>query len=195
MRPRDESKEQTIREKALEMIVKTGFDGLSMHKLAREAGVSPATIYIYFKDREDLILQLCISEVEKMIRITFEGFDPNMGFAEGLRVQWRNRAKYLLEHPLEAQFMEQARHSPYGETAHRQAKYEFSKNMSSFVHRAIEKGELEPLNREVYWSVAFAPLYQLIKFHHSGGMHNDGFQLTQEMIDKTLDLVLKALKP
>ena len=68
MRLRDEAKEQSIREKALEMIVKEGFDGLSMQKLAKAAGVSPATIYIYFKDREDLILQLYYEESLRMTR-------------------------------------------------------------------------------------------------------------------------------
>ena len=40
------------------MIVKEGFDGLSMQKLAKAANVSPATIYLYFKNREDLLNQL-----------------------------------------------------------------------------------------------------------------------------------------
>ena len=51
MRIRDEKKESLIKQKAIEMIVKYGFDGLSMQKLAKAAKVSPATIYIYFKDR------------------------------------------------------------------------------------------------------------------------------------------------
>jgi AcrR family transcriptional regulator len=58
MRTRDENKESAIRQKAIEMIVKKGFDGLSMQKLAKAADVSPATIYIYYKDRDDLIVQL-----------------------------------------------------------------------------------------------------------------------------------------
>jgi len=49
MRTRDEAKEHAIRDKAIEMIVKVGFDGLSMQKLAKAAHVSPATIYLYFK--------------------------------------------------------------------------------------------------------------------------------------------------
>ena len=55
MRTRDEAKEAAIRKKAMELIVLEGFDGLSMHKLAKSAGVSVATIYIYYKDREDLL--------------------------------------------------------------------------------------------------------------------------------------------
>ena len=54
MRTRDENKQDLIREKGLEMIVKEGFDGFSMQKLAKAAAVSPATLYIYFKNREEI---------------------------------------------------------------------------------------------------------------------------------------------
>jgi hypothetical protein len=49
---------------------------------------------------------------------------------------------------------------------------------------------------EVYWSVAYAPLYQLIKFHMQGNSYiNSSFTLDDKLMDKTLKLVLKALKP
>src|SRR5690348_11655773 len=99
MRTRDELKEQVIRQKALEMIVGEGFDGFSMQKLAKAADVSPATIYIYFKDKEDLILQLCRQEGTMMTEETLKDFTPSMSFSEGLKVQWVNRAKYCLKHP------------------------------------------------------------------------------------------------
>ena len=115
MRTRDEAKEAAIRKKAMELIVLKGFDGLSMHKLAKSAGVSVATIYIYYKDREDLILSLCREETLRMTDATLKGFDPNMPFAEGLKNQWKNRAAFWLKNPVEAQFLERMRHSPYQE--------------------------------------------------------------------------------
>ena len=69
------------------MIVSHGFDGLSMHKLAKAASVSVATIYIYFKDREDLIQQLYTEEFEKMTLATLVNFNPEGRFDEGLKVQ------------------------------------------------------------------------------------------------------------
>ena len=96
MRLRDDIKEGAVREKALQMIVKEGFDGLSMQKLAKAAGVSPATLYIYYKDREDLIINLYMFEMKKMSDATLEGFSPEMHFEEGLKVQWMNRAKYFM---------------------------------------------------------------------------------------------------
>lgn len=196
MRVRDENKVQAIADKAIEMIVKSGFDGLSMQKLAKEANVSPATIYIYFKDREDLILQLCMQESKKMFEATFYDFDPEMSFAEGMRVQWRNRRTYWLQNPLAAQFLEQAKHTHYGAEAFEYTKSEFSKAMGAFIKRAIKNGEVIQLSTEVFWAVAFSPLYTLIKFHLAGkGMLKETFVLDDNILEEALQLVIKALTP
>lgn len=191
-------KETAIREKALEMVVKDGFDGLSMQKLAKAAGVSPATIYIYFKDRDDLILQLFLQEMQKMVDATLTGFDPNMHFEEGLKIQWLNRAKFCMQNPISMHFLEQIKFSPYHESFMKKMDNTFLKNMSEFVHNAINRRELVKLPVEVYWSVAFAPLYQLVKMHMTGrGMRggSDKFVLDDKIMNQTLKLVLKALKP
>lgn len=197
MRIRDLNKENTIREKAIEMVVHHGFNGLSMQKLAAAASVSPATIYIYFKDREDLIFQLCLSLYRKMVDETLKDFDPQMSFADGLRIQWKNRAAYWINNPLEAQFIELVRHSHYNDKLYPHAKSEFSSIMRVFVKNAIHNKELLPLPLEIYWSVAFAPLYQLVKYHISGkGMPGTThFAIDDAMLEQTLALVLKALKP
>jgi TetR/AcrR family transcriptional repressor of multidrug resistance operon len=197
MRTRDENKEQTLREKAVEMIVSEGFDGLSMQKLAKAVGISPATIYIYYKDRDDLIVQLWLSEFERMMEASLKGFDPAMHFAEGLRLQWMNRAEFYIENPQSAHFMEQIKYSPYYDICVSKADRKFTLAMREFVRYAIERKELVKLPVEVYWSIAFAPLYQLIKMHMSGrGIGGyEKFELDQNTMDQTLKLVLKALTP
>lgn len=197
MRTRDPKKEKSIREKALAMIVKDGFDGLSMQKLAKAAGVSPATIYIYWKDRDDLILQLYSEVFRAMSEQTLENFDSSMNFRDGLKVQWNNRARYCLDHPLEAHFMEQVKFSPLHDKAQEYIDPRFIEAMRAFVKGAIKRGELIKIPVEVFWSVAFAPLYQLVKFHkHGKGLPGTGpFVLDDKIMNMTLDLVLKALKP
>lgn len=197
MRTRDPKKEKAIRDKALAMIVKEGFDGLSMQKLAKAAGVSPATIYIYYKDREDLILKLYAETSREMSKHTLAGFDPASSFKDGLRVQWINRAKYCLKHTDEAHFMEQIRFSPLYERASRLMDPVFMNTMREFVKGAIKRNEIIRVPVEVYWSIAFAPLYQLLKFHkHGKGMPGtESFSLDDKIMMLTLDLVTKALKP
>lgn len=197
MRTRDPRKEKALCDKALAMIVKHGFDGLSMHKLARAARVSPATIYIHFKDREDLILELYAKVSAKMFAATLEDFDPAMPFDQGLKVQWINRIRYFLKHPLEMHFMEQIRFSPLHDRAFQATGGRFHETMKAFVCNAIRRKQLVKVPVEVFWSVAFAPLYQLVKFHFQGkGLPGSGpFALDDKTMEATLSLVLKALKP
>jgi AcrR family transcriptional regulator len=196
MRTRDEVKEQTIREKAIKMIVKEGLDGFSLQKLAKAANVSPATIYIYYHDKEDLIVSLGAEITDNLLDYSLKGFSPDMSFAEGLRVQWMNRARYFIENPVDMQFIEHIRYSSFYDKVHNKVKLNFGAMMREFVYNAIKRKELKRLPFEVYWSVAFAPLYQLIKFHNQGRSYvNREFELTSKMINQTLNLVIRSLKP
>jgi len=196
MRPRDENKEAAIRQKAIQMIVKDGFDGLSMQKLAKAAGVSPATIYIYYKDRDDLVFQLALRESKRMTESTLRDFDPEMSFAEGLKIQWRNRSEFCLANPDTMYFLESIRHSPFSEKSLKHMDEHFVKAMKAFTYNAIQRKELIEMPIEVYWSIAFAPLYNLIRFHLTGkSLRNTKFTLTDDTLQKTLQLVVKALTP
>ncbi|MBO9563610.1 MAG: TetR/AcrR family transcriptional regulator [Niastella sp.] len=195
MRTRDTDKEGLVRRKAIEMIVKEGLDGFSMQKLAKAANISPATLYIYYKDREDLLISVSLTVVDEMLAISLQDFHPELSFAEGMRLQWRNRLEYFRRYPVEMQFMEQVRYSPMYEKVHETVSHKFGDVLGPFVHRAIANGELKPVPFEVYWSVAFAPLYQLIKFHSQGSHKDRNFKITEEIMLTTLEMVLKGLKP
>jgi AcrR family transcriptional regulator len=196
MRARDENKKEAIFQKALETIVNEGFEGLSMQKLARAAGVSPATIYIYFKDKEDMLLQLHKREHGRFMDNTVEGFDPEMDFATGLAVQWKNRARYVIDHPDRGHFMEHFTFTPLLAKSVQSRDPRFSDTMHRFVNKAIANKELLQMPFEVYWSVAFAPLYNLVRYHKAGmNLIGEKFVLTDTMLMQTLSLVLKALKP
>lgn len=196
MRLRDENKQSLVKEKAIEMLVNEGFDGFSMQKLAKAAGVSPATLYIYYQDKEDLIVQLGIEAGKEMLDFTMKNFDPEMNFAEGMKIQWENRAAFNLKNDYKTAFYEMIKMSPFREKVSAKIKNDFREIMSRFITKAIENGEVKPLPIEVYWSVAFAPLYNLLRFHADGqSIGGRPFEWKDEYMYKALDLVLKALKP
>jgi AcrR family transcriptional regulator len=196
MRTRDANKENSIREKAIEMIVKEGLDGFSMQKLAKAAGVSPATLYIYYKDRDDLVTKIATEVTIRMMDISLRGLHHKMSFAEGMAIQWKNRLEFYLNYPMDVEFIEQIRYTPVYDNIKKTIRTTFGDVLGKFMHNAINKGECTPLPFEVYWSIAFAPLYQLIKFHAQGETPtSDHFKITDAVVDQTLQLVLKALKP
>lgn len=196
MRLRDENKQALVKEKAIEMFVNEGFDGFSMQKLAKAAGVSPATLYIYYKDKEDLIIQLGIETGKEMLDFTMRNFDPEMNFAVGMRIQWENRAAFHLKNDLKTDFYEMIKISPFRDKVSEKLKNDFREIMSRFISNAIKNGETKSLPIEVYWSVAFAPLYNLLRFHADGqSIGGRPFEWKDEYMYQALDLVLKALKP
>ena len=196
MRTRDENKEQLVRQKAIELVVKDGLEGFSMQKLAKAAGVSPATLYIYYKDKDDLITSIGREIGSKFSQVVLQDFDPNLSFSEGMKIQWRNRARYSFDHPLEVDFYEQVRSSSFREKVSVGFGESFKIAMGEFMHRAIKRGELTPVPLEVFWSIAYAPLYNLIRFHNEGtSVGGQSFTIAEDVLNQTLTLVLKALKP
>ena len=178
------------------MIVKEGLDGFSMQKLAKAAGVSPATLYIYYKDRDDLVTQIATDISIRMMDISLRGLHPKMSFAEGMALQWKNRMSFYMQFPIDVEFIEQIRYTPNYNSIKKAIRQNFGDVLGKFMHNAINRGELNPLPFEVYWCIAFAPLYQLLKFNAQGeSPANDNFKITDEIVDQTLQLVLKALKP
>jgi AcrR family transcriptional regulator len=195
MRAKDENKEWTIREKAIEMIVHEGFDGLSMHKLAKAARISVSTIYIYFRNREDLLNQLYAAVVENFVRHTLTDFDPDMDFEAGLWLQWKNRYKFMLNNPLHYHFSEQFRNSPLIKKQDDAPEAVFKKTMRRFVANAVEKGEVVNLPPEVFWALAYGPFYALVKFHlDNSAMSGVPFSLSNELLQQAFERTMRALR-
>jgi len=195
MRIKDENKVVAIREKAMEMIVLQGFDGLSMHKLAKAADISVSTIYIYFKNREDLLNQVYAATAEMFVEETLNGFDPDMDFEAGLWQQWYNRYQFILRHPLHYRFAEQFRNSPLIEKQENAMESTFKKAMRLFFANAVAKGETVDLPAEVFWAVAYGSFYTLIKFHlDNSTMSGLPFSLDLDTLKQVFQLVMKSLR-
>lgn len=56
MRKRDDEKEKSIKQAVVKLTLEEGFHGTSISKIAKVAGVSPATVYTYF-DSKEMMLQ------------------------------------------------------------------------------------------------------------------------------------------
>lgn len=196
MRTKDAEKEVQIRQKTMEIVVKEGLEGFSMHKLAAAAGISVNTIYLNFKNKEDLIINVYHDVVKKMEQVLLEGFNPEMSFENGLKLQWKNRLRYFMKYPLHIEFTEKIRHSPIYEKVMQLQGKKFTSTMELFYKRAIENKELIQLPLEIYWSLAYAPLFQLLKFHSQNkSVTGKKFVLTEKKIDQAFSRVLLSLKP
>ncbi|MBO0948117.1 TetR/AcrR family transcriptional regulator [Fibrella forsythiae] len=196
MRTRDTDKELLVRKRAISMLVNDGLDGFSMNKLAKACGISVATLYIYFQDKDDLIQQIGLDISRNFVASTFDGFSPDMPFAEGLRKQWENRARFAMAFPDEVAYHDMIRHTHYGDYILDEVVTTFKNVMATFIQNAITNHELKPVAPEVFWSVAYGPLYTLLRFHRERqGLGGKPFQLSDDLLEDALQMVLNGLKP
>jgi len=198
MRIRDIDKENLVIENAIDQIVRDGFQGFSMNKLAKACSISVATLYIYYKDKDDLIQKIGGKIALKFFTGTVKDFSPDMTFEEGLWRQWENRANFTMKYPKEVAFFEIIKHSPHAEAIldSIQEFSDFRAIMKQFIDNGLKNKELIPMSFEAFWSIAYGPLYTLLNFHTEGkSLGGKPFVLTREIMKEAFQAAVKALKP
>ncbi|MBZ4034413.1 TetR/AcrR family transcriptional regulator [Flavobacterium sp. 17A] len=196
MRTRDLNKEEIVKQKAIEMIVSQGVEGFGMNRLAKECGISVATLYIYYSDKEDLIKKIGIEIGRNFFEKMFDGFSAEMSFKDGLRNQWENRIAFNLNFPLQTSCFELLKHSTYGDAIIKEITGDYKQIMTEFMLAAIERKELIAVPYEIFWSIAYGSLYSLLEFHRDGkSMSGKPFSLNDNLKNEAFNLVLKALTP
>ncbi len=72
----DSSKRRQILDGARKVFMEFGFDGASMGEIARSAGVSKGTLYVYFADKNRLFEAIVEEETLAQSKVSFN-FDPD----------------------------------------------------------------------------------------------------------------------
>jgi AcrR family transcriptional regulator len=80
----DSSKRRQILDGASKVFMNLGFDGASMGEIARAAGVSKGTLYVYFADKSRLFEAIVEQEAFEQRKLDFN-FDPERDVATTLR--------------------------------------------------------------------------------------------------------------
>lgn len=68
-----------ILERARELVLQKGFAELSIRKLAETVGYAPGTIYLYFKDRDELVREICVrgfAQLSEVVKAAAGVTDP-----------------------------------------------------------------------------------------------------------------------
>jgi AcrR family transcriptional regulator len=105
-------KKNALLEATLSLINSGGFQGASMSKVAKLAQVSPATIYLYFEHKQDLVNQLYLKIRSQFTKVAFEGFNETLPVKKSFQMVWNNIAAFQLNHADESAFLSQCDNTP-----------------------------------------------------------------------------------
>ena len=89
---------------ARELFISEGYERVSMRRIAARIEYSPTTIYLYFRDKSEILDEICTQTFARLARslgrIEAKGLDPVESLREGCRayIQFglRNRHQYQL---------------------------------------------------------------------------------------------------
>src|SRR5216684_5992054 len=144
---------QSIQEAAMRVISRKGMAAATMQEIAEEAGVAKGTIYLYFRDREELVektFETAIGELHKRIDAALDAVGP---FEQRLRAVItaklsffnENREFFRLYHTLrmpEGNAMQQRRQKRACQPQYR-ARVE---KLAAVLKLAMDAGEVRPLD-------------------------------------------------
>lgn len=80
MAAKSEEKRNQILKAAQVAFLKSGFDGTSMDEISHMAGVSKGTLYVYFRNKEDLFATFLAFIQENVFQETYADLNPDADF-------------------------------------------------------------------------------------------------------------------
>lgn len=83
-RPRDPAKDEAILRAAIDLFMDKGFEATSLDAVAERAGVSKATIYARFPDKDELFKTAVLHKCDAMLDPNAFQLSPDDGVREGL---------------------------------------------------------------------------------------------------------------
>ena len=72
-RPRSEQAQQEILETAYKLLRDKGFNAVGSHEIAKAAGVSSATLYRWWKSKEEILFDACFEHMKPILAIPETG--------------------------------------------------------------------------------------------------------------------------
>ncbi len=188
-----QDKYELILSSSRKLIEEIGFSALTMDKVAQKAGIAKGTVYLYFKDKDELLEKVLSSGFEKM----FERIKTRVGNESGAFNKLKSLINENLKHIYENRyffktifldevnvvFLKKKSKESYNLRRKRYTDY-----IGDIIKSGIESGEFR---KDIDYSKTAYMLVALIKTGAIYNFLNGMFDLTSEMIEKDTEEILK----
>jgi AcrR family transcriptional regulator len=183
---------------ALDCFAESGFAATRLDEIARRAGVSKGTLYLYFSSKEEIFKAVVRAElIPNLANMEKILADANISASESLRRLLQFLSKIFVSSKISAipkliiseagNFPELARFY-HDEVASRGIGL-----ISGIIRRGIEKGEFRPLNIEYTVYIVIAPMLFAVIWKHSLEPHTGRKINIETLFESHIDLILNGM--
>ncbi len=142
----------------IELVNNNGFHATPMSKIAKMANVSPATIYLYFENKQDLVNQTYIEVKAKYTVYAFKTYNEDMPVETGFELIWKRIADFKLKEFENAMFLAQCDNTPIIDEESRQEGIKHLQPLLDLWARGKKEGIIKPISDYLLYAYSINPL-------------------------------------
>ena len=161
MRTQDEQKKEALFEATIKLVNEIGFAASSVSKIAKEASVSPSTLYVYYKNKEELLVSTYIELKHQLSDAILMDFNEDLPIRDIMRQVWYSTFEYASRNLEYFKFMEQFANSPYSDLVDQEAVERYFSPLINVVLRGIEQKIIKNVNPDLIGAFLFHPVARL----------------------------------
>ena len=189
MRTKDVAKQDKITETVLQLTMENGLAALSFDKLAKRAGISTGTPYVYYQDKTDMLSHIYVQVWQMLQTGLQEAIDSGRTTGEKLFFGLRHLAQMLLAHPQEAHFFLSVLNAPEFVSAEALRCNSLpSPPLLAVYQEAIARRLMKTDNMDYINAMLFGPLFLILQQHR-----DNGTTAVMAEVEKVLDLAVSAV--
>jgi AcrR family transcriptional regulator len=173
----------------IELVNNNGFHATPMSKIAKMAKVSPATIYLYFENKQDLVNKTYIVVKETYTKYAFATYNSKMSVEKGFEIIWKRIAEFKLKECEYAMFLAQCDNTPMIDEPSRQEGIKHLQPLLDLWERGKQEGIIKPISDYLLYAYAINPLSFLMINQKRGA-----FKMHKEHIEEAYQSAWNSIK-
>ncbi|MDE2427192.1 MAG: TetR/AcrR family transcriptional regulator [Burkholderiales bacterium] len=195
---RKDARPQELLAAALDLFVERGFAATRLDDVARAAGVSKGTLYLYFCSKEELFKAVVregivpmIGEAEALIE-QFAGTTEEL-FGLVMTTWWRSVADTKLSGLPKLMIAEAGNFPELARFYQEEVITRGEKMVATMLKRGMERGEIRPVDLEVDSRILVAPMIMMMLWKHSHGVCQIEPEKLGTYLEHYIELTLHSL--
>ena len=177
---------------AVKVFARQGFHQSTVAQIAREAGVADGTIYLYFKNKDDILVHF----FSYLTKQAFERFRSEVNKAEGSLAKLRNlihRHLAVFQQNRDMAVVYQVETHQSSRLAEAQIK-EMSKMYQDLISEIIEQGQVEgSIRKDLYVGLVKRFIVGAVDEVINTWLHSQGAYDLESMADPLVDLFIRGI--
>jgi AcrR family transcriptional regulator len=166
-----------------------GFHAAPMSRIAKMAGVSPGTIYLYFENKQDLVNQVYIEVKTAFSTYAFKDYKAEFSVEKGFKNIWKNIAEFKLIEVEEAMFLSQCDNTPIIDEASRKEGLKHLQPLLDLWESGKQEGIIKPVSSYMLYAFSIYPIAFLMNMQQ-----RELFELTAAHVDEAYEMAWDSIK-